>query len=148
MAWLWWALTSPTRKAVDAAIAGCDAVLSALDVSYSGTPISVYPVGATTIIAAMDRHHVKRPVVVSSAAIDPAYHPSNSVFYTRIVEPYFSDAFAESCHDGIRQRSDGSGCARQGRSDGPKLGEMAERPGSGLQPRLRRFKSALVSMVR
>ena len=28
-------------------------------------------------------------MVVSSAAIHPAYHPSNSVLYTRIVDPYF-----------------------------------------------------------
>jgi putative NADH-flavin reductase len=76
-------------EAVDAAIAGCDAVLSALGVSYSSKPISVYSVGATNIIAAMERHRVKRLVLVSSASIDPAYHPSNSVFYTRIVEPYF-----------------------------------------------------------
>lgn len=76
-------------KAVDAAIAGCDAVLSAVGVSYSGKPISVYSTGATNIVAAMKRQGVTRLVVVSSAAVDPAYHPSNSVLYTRLVEPYF-----------------------------------------------------------
>ena len=43
-------------QAVDAAIAGCDAVLSAIGVSYSSKLISVYSVGATNIIAAMERH--------------------------------------------------------------------------------------------
>lgn len=76
-------------KAVDAAIAGCDAVLSAVGVSYSSKPISVYSMGATNIVAAMKRQGVTRLVVVSSAAVDPAYHPSKSVLYTRLVEPYF-----------------------------------------------------------
>lgn len=75
--------------AVDAAIGGCDAVLSAIGVSYSPNPITVYSKGATNIIAAMLRHDVKRLVVVSSAAIDPAYRPSDSFFYTRVVEPWF-----------------------------------------------------------
>jgi putative NADH-flavin reductase len=76
-------------KEVDAAIAGCDAVLSAVGVSYSSKPISVYSMGATNIVAAMKRRGVTRLVVVSSAAVDPAYHPSKSVLYTRLVEPYF-----------------------------------------------------------
>lgn len=62
--------------AVDAAIAGGDAVLCAVGVSYSRRPISVYSVGATNVIAAMQRHAVPRLVVVSSAAVVPDYRPS------------------------------------------------------------------------
>jgi putative NADH-flavin reductase len=56
--------------AVDAPIAGTDAVLSALGVSYSRKPITVYSQGTTNITAAMHRHGVKRLVVVSSAPLD------------------------------------------------------------------------------
>src|SRR4029453_754812 len=73
--------------AVDAAIAGSDAVLSALGVSYSRTPISVYSQGTTNFIGAMPRQGVKRLVVVSSAPLDPAYRASDSLLYTRVLEP-------------------------------------------------------------
>jgi putative NADH-flavin reductase len=75
--------------AVGAAVAGGDAVLSALGVSYSRRPISVYSVGAANIIAAMHRHGVKRLAVVSSAPLDPAYRPSSSLLFTRVLEPLF-----------------------------------------------------------
>jgi putative NADH-flavin reductase len=75
--------------AVDTVVAGSDAVLSVLGDSYSRRPINVYSVGARNIIAAMKRHGVTRLVVVGSAAIDPGYRPSNSFFYTRVVEPLF-----------------------------------------------------------
>jgi putative NADH-flavin reductase len=74
---------------VDAAVAGSGAVLSALGVSYSRKPISVYSRGTANIIAAMHRHGVKRLVVVSSAPLDPAYRASDSRLYTRVLEPLF-----------------------------------------------------------
>jgi putative NADH-flavin reductase len=83
------AADATNAREVDAAIAACDAVLSAVGVSYSSKPISVYSAGASNIITAMERQGLKRLVVVSSAAVDPGYHPSNSIFYTRLVEPFF-----------------------------------------------------------
>ena len=74
---------------VAAAIAGGDAVLSALGVSYTRKPVTVYSTGTANIIDAVHRHAVDRLVVVSSAAIDPDYHPSDSLAYTRVVEPFF-----------------------------------------------------------
>jgi putative NADH-flavin reductase len=75
--------------AVDAAIAGSDAVLSALGVSYSRKPISVYSQGTRNIIAAMHRQGVKRLVVISSAPLDPAHRASDSLLFTRVLEPLF-----------------------------------------------------------
>jgi uncharacterized protein YbjT (DUF2867 family) len=75
--------------AVATAVAGSDAVLSTVGVPYSRRPISVYSVGATNIVAAMERHDVRRLVAVSSAAIDPAYRASDSFFFTRVMEPLF-----------------------------------------------------------
>jgi putative NADH-flavin reductase len=75
--------------AVEATVAGSDAVLSALGVSYSRKPISVYSRGTSNIIAAMHRQGVKRLVVVSSAPLDPAYRASDSLLFTRVLEPLF-----------------------------------------------------------
>ncbi|MCA2229516.1 NAD(P)-dependent oxidoreductase [Nonomuraea aurantiaca] len=77
------------RDAVEEAVAGGQAVVSVAGVSYSSKPISTYSTGTANLIAAMSRHGLKRLVVASSAAIDPAYRPSDSFLFTRIVEPYF-----------------------------------------------------------
>jgi putative NADH-flavin reductase len=88
--------------AVDATIAGSDAVLSALGVSYSRKPIAVYSQGATNVIAAMHRHGVKRLVVVSSAPLDPAYRASDSLFFTRVLEPLFMRRPGRTTYDDMR----------------------------------------------
>lgn len=89
--------------AVDATIAGSEAVLSALGVSYSRKPISVYSQGTSNIIAAMHRHGVKRLVVVSSAPLDPAYRASDSFFFTRVLEPLFMRRPGRTTYDDMRR---------------------------------------------
>jgi putative NADH-flavin reductase len=89
--------------AVEATIAGGDAVLSALGVSYSRKPIRVYSQGATNIIAAMHRHGVKRLVLVSSAPLDPAYRASDSWFFTRVLEPLFMRRPGRTTYDDMRR---------------------------------------------
>ena len=79
--------TSP--DGVDAAVAGADAVLSTLGVPYSRKPVSVYSAGTGNIIAAMRNRGVRRLVVSGTAAVDPGYRASDSVFFTRVMEPLF-----------------------------------------------------------
>jgi putative NADH-flavin reductase len=86
---------------VDAAIVGGDAVVSALGVSYTRKPVTVYSTGTANIIDAMHRHAVDRLAVVSSAAIDPAYQPSDSFAYTRVVEPFFMRRPGRTLYDDI-----------------------------------------------
>jgi putative NADH-flavin reductase len=74
---------------VSAAVAGSDAVLSALGVPYSRKPITVYSTGTATIMAAMQDHGVRRLVVTGTAAVDPGYRASDSVFFRRVMEPLF-----------------------------------------------------------
>lgn len=57
--------------AVEAAVAGQDAVLSALGVPFSRKPITVYSVGIAHIVQAMQRAGVRRLVCVSSSVTDP-----------------------------------------------------------------------------
>lgn len=70
-------------------MAGRDAVLSALGVTYSRKPITVYSAGPANIIAAMAEHGVRRLVVTGTAAVDPGYRASDSAFFTRVLEPLF-----------------------------------------------------------
>ena len=62
--------------AVAPAVAGADAVLSALGVPFAKTPVTVYSDGAATIIAGMRAAGVKRFVCVTSSVMGP--HPSLS----------------------------------------------------------------------
>jgi putative NADH-flavin reductase len=75
--------------AVDAAVAGADAVASTLGVPYSRKPISVYSAGTANITAAMNNHGVRRLVVTGTAAVDPGYRASDSLLFTRVMEPLF-----------------------------------------------------------
>jgi putative NADH-flavin reductase len=77
------------KAAVDAAVAGSDAVVSAVGVPYTRKPVSVYSVGMASIIAAMENHGVRRLAVTSTAAVDPHYRASDSVFFTHVMEPLF-----------------------------------------------------------
>lgn len=89
--------------AVDGAIAGGDAVLSALGVSYSRKPITVYSAGATNIIAAMHHRGVKRLIVVSSSGIDPDYHPSDGFLFNRVIEPFFMRRPGRTLYEDMRR---------------------------------------------
>ena len=75
--------------AVDAAVAGGDVVLSVLGVPYGRKRVSMYSAGTANIIAAMGDHGVRRLVVTGTAAVDPGYQSSDSVIFTRVMEPLF-----------------------------------------------------------
>ena len=63
---------------VSAAIEGADAVLSSLGVPFGRKPIDTYSRGTANIVAAMKRHGVKRLILTSSSAADPAVRFKNS----------------------------------------------------------------------
>lgn len=89
--------------AVATAVAGGDAVISALGVPYSRKRIAVYSQGTANIAAAMHRHGVKRLVVVSSAAVDPTYVPSDSFLFNRVMEPLFMRRPGRTLYDDLRR---------------------------------------------
>jgi putative NADH-flavin reductase len=67
---------STKSQEVEKAVAGCDAVLSALG-HVSGSPPDLLTRSASNIIEAMKKHNVRRLVVLTNAAArDPADHPS------------------------------------------------------------------------
>lgn len=89
--------------AVDAAVAGSDAVLSALGVPPSRKPITVYSQGAANIIAAMHRHGVKRLIAVSSSVMDPTWRPSGEAFFNNVMDPLVNRRIARTAHDDMRR---------------------------------------------
>lgn len=65
--------TDPAQ--VEAVVAGADVVVSVLGTKYSKEPITLYSDSARAIVAAMERHDVRRLVVTSSSATNPWVDP-------------------------------------------------------------------------
>ncbi|WP_328540221.1 NAD(P)-dependent oxidoreductase [Streptomyces sp. NBC_00344] len=91
------------RAAVESAVEGSDAVLSALGVPPGRKPVTVYSVGTGNIIEAMRRQAVKRLVVVSSSVIDPHWRPSGARFFNHVLDPYVNRVIARTAHDDMRR---------------------------------------------
>jgi putative NADH-flavin reductase len=90
-------------NAVAEAVAGSDAVLSAIGGSPSRRTISVYSRGTANIIEAMSRHGMRRLVVVSSSALDPSWRPSGAFFFNNVLDPYVNRKVAKTAHDDMRR---------------------------------------------
>jgi nucleoside-diphosphate-sugar epimerase len=59
-------------------VRGADAVISVLGVPFGNKPITAYSSGTSGLIAAMQKHGVRRLLVTSSSAADPAVRFKNS----------------------------------------------------------------------
>jgi putative NADH-flavin reductase len=91
------------RAAAASAIAGADAVLSTLGVPFTRTPISIYSEGIASIAAGMERHGVKRVVVVSSAATDPRPHADGGFLLNRVLQPLITATIGRTTYDDMRR---------------------------------------------
>ncbi len=88
-------------NAVDGAVAGHDVVLSALGVPYGRKPIAVYSTGITNIIAAMERHSIRRLVCVSSSATDPAtrhHDTGGGFFFEKVLKPFITKTMGKELY--------------------------------------------------
>lgn len=74
-------------ESVEAVAAGTDAVLSVLGVPFGRTPITIYSAGMENITRAMNHHHVRRLLCVSSTALDHRYDNGGGFFFERILKP-------------------------------------------------------------
>ena len=74
---------------VEEAVAGHDAVLSALGVPFSRKPVMVYSQGMTHIIQAMKKYGLRRLVCVTSTALNPDAHPHGGFIFDKIMQPFF-----------------------------------------------------------
>ncbi|MFE9323659.1 NAD(P)-dependent oxidoreductase [Nocardia sp. NPDC052278] len=89
--------------AVDTAVAGQDAVLSTLGVPAGKEPISTYSRGVANIVAAMDRHRVRRLAVVSSSGVDPHPYSDGGFLFNRVLLPYVTRVAAKTLYDDMRR---------------------------------------------
>lgn len=89
--------------AVDAAVAERDAVLSALGVPAGKEPISTYSHGAANIVAAMERHRVRRLAVVSSSGVDPQPYSDGGFLFNRVLLPYVTGVVGKTLYDDMRR---------------------------------------------
>lgn len=89
--------------AVARAIAGTDAVLSALGVPFSRKPITIYSAGIANITAGMERHGVKRVVAVSSAAVDRRPHAEGGFFLNKLMQPLLTRTLGRTTYTDLRR---------------------------------------------
>jgi putative NADH-flavin reductase len=89
--------------AVSAAVEGADAVVSILGTRLSRRPVSLYSEGAAAILAAMDRHGVRRLLAVSSSVLDPAWRPTGATFFNAVLDPYVNRVLGRTVHDDMRR---------------------------------------------
>ncbi|MFI7666175.1 NAD(P)-dependent oxidoreductase [Nocardia sp. NPDC049526] len=89
--------------AVDAVVAGRDAVLSTLGVPAGKEPISTYSRGVANIVAAMERHRVRRLAVVSSSGVDPHPYSDGGFLFNRVLLPYVTRVAGKTLYDDMRR---------------------------------------------
>lgn len=94
------------QVAIGPALAGTDAVLSTLGVPFGKTPVVTYSRGAVNIIAAMNRHGVRRLVAVTSTAVDPHPYADAGFLFNRVLQPYVTNVLGKTVYDDMRRMED------------------------------------------
>jgi putative NADH-flavin reductase len=92
--------------AVDAAIAGTDAVLSALGARFSKGTVTTYSASATAITDAMARHGIGRLLTVSSSIADPNWRPTGAHFFNLVLDPLVNRRLGRTVHEDMRRMED------------------------------------------
>jgi len=84
-------------------VAGADAVLSTLGVSFTREPVDTYSVGTRNIVAAMQTVGTRRLAIVSSAAVDHYPERTGAPFAMRLVEPIITRTIGKTVYDDMRR---------------------------------------------
>lgn len=85
------------RDSVERAVAGHDAVISAVGTHSGRTPTTLYSAGITNLLHAMQKHGLRRLVAVTAAGY--LHNPRDGFLLRSIVRPLISYLFAESYAD-------------------------------------------------
>lgn len=88
--------------AVEQAVAGQDAVLSALGGVFGGKEVTVYSQGTGNIVQAMKHHGVHRLICVSSSALEP-HNTGGGFFFERIMSPLVVNVFGKTLYADMRR---------------------------------------------
>jgi putative NADH-flavin reductase len=91
--------------AVQPVVAGADAVVSTLGVTFTREKVDTYSAGTANIVAAMQATRTRRLIVVSSTAAYPTRR-SDSPLTLRLVEPIITRTIGKTVYDDIRRMED------------------------------------------
>lgn len=86
---------------VDQAIAGQDAVLSAIGTRYGRKEITLFSRSVANMMEAMDAHGVRRLVCVSSSVTDPALrskHTGGGFIFEKILKPFITNVVGKTMY--------------------------------------------------
>jgi nucleoside-diphosphate-sugar epimerase len=89
-------------SAVAGLVAGADAVISTLGVTFTREPVDTYSVGTANIVAGMRTARTRRLIVVSSTAAYPTRRSSVPVML-RVVEPIITKTIGKTVYADIRR---------------------------------------------
>ncbi|WP_319450022.1 MULTISPECIES: NAD(P)-dependent oxidoreductase [unclassified Mycobacterium] len=89
-------------SSIQSAVAGADAVVSTLGVTFTREPVDTYSVGTANIVAAMRAASTRRLIVVSSTAAHPMRR-SRIPFSLRLIEPILTRTIGKTVYDDIRR---------------------------------------------
>ncbi|MDT5148146.1 MAG: hypothetical protein QOC58_2791 [Mycobacterium sp.] len=90
------------RSAVRPLVAGVDAVVSTLGVTFTRDPVDTYSVGTANIVTGMRDSGTRRLVVVSSTAAVPMRR-RRVPFSLRLIEPILTRTIGKTVYDDIRR---------------------------------------------
>ncbi|SNX61758.1 putative NADH-flavin reductase [Streptomyces sp. TLI_55] len=89
--------------AVERAVAGQDAVVSALGVPYGRDRVTVYSTGVTHIARAMAGHGVRRLVAVTSTVLFGTPAPGENFLFRKVLEPSIARFMGRTVYEDMRR---------------------------------------------
>lgn len=89
--------------AVERAVAGQEAVVSALGMPFSRQPVTLYSEGVTHITQAMVKHDVRRLVCVTSTVLFDVPAPGEGLFFRKVLEPFIARTVGRTVYDDMRR---------------------------------------------
>ncbi|NGN66656.1 NAD(P)H-binding protein [Streptomyces sp. A7024] len=91
------------QSAVEAVMAGQQAVISVLGVPYGRKPVSLYSEGITHITQAMTKHSVRRLVCVTSTVLFDVAAPGETFLFRKVVEPVIARTMGRTVYEDMRR---------------------------------------------
>jgi putative NADH-flavin reductase len=88
--------------AVEQAVAGQDAVFSALGGVFGGKEVTVYSLGTGNIVQAMKDNDVRRLICITSSALEP-HETGGGFFFDNIMSPLVVNVFGKTLYADMRK---------------------------------------------
>lgn len=88
---------------MEAAVRGCDAVISVIGSAYTRKPVNVYSASARALVAAAEAHTMRRVIVVTSAEVAPESAHQGRFVTDRIVYPLLRNVVGRTVYDDMTQ---------------------------------------------